>query len=87
MNMEFEITVIGERGQLVIPQLIRDEAGINKGDKFMVIINEGIIVLKKIEPPTVKDFEKMLNFSHQHAKKNNITPADLEEAIKKVRKK
>jgi DNA polymerase III sliding clamp (beta) subunit (PCNA family) len=34
-----------------------------------------------------KDFEKMLNKGHSHAKKHNLTQKDLKDAIKRVRQK
>ena len=34
-------TVIGEKGQIVIPADVRKEMGINPGDKFLVFTGEG----------------------------------------------
>jgi len=85
--MDFEITKIGERGQVVIPQSFRDIMSIHKGDKFMVLQRGDMLVLKKLRAPTINDFDKMLEKSHAHAKKHGLTKADLEDAIKRVRKK
>ena len=83
--MEFEVTTIGERGQVVIPQSLRDEMGIHKGDKFMVLRRGDMFVLKKLRAPSMEDFDKMLQKGHEHAKKHGFQPSDAENAIRKVR--
>ena len=84
-NMEFEVTKVGERGQVVIPQSVRKEMKIHKGDKFMVIQRGNVLVLRRLHKPTMKEFKKMLKECHDHAKKHGLTPKDMEDAIRKVR--
>ena len=84
---DFELSTVGERGQLVIPQSLRDEMGVHKGDKFMVLRKGDMLVLKKIQAPSKEEFENMIKKAHDHAKKHNLTPNDLDEAIKKARQK
>ena len=85
--MEFEITKIGERGQVVIPQSFRDDMSIHKGDKFMVLQRGDMLVLKKLRGPSMEDFDKMLKKSHAHARKHGLTEKDMQDVIKKARKK
>ncbi|MEK6938616.1 MAG: AbrB/MazE/SpoVT family DNA-binding domain-containing protein [Nanoarchaeota archaeon] len=85
--MDFEIAKIGERGQVVIPQSLRDEMSIHKGDKFMVIQRGDMLILKKLIAPSMEDFNKMLNKSQAHAKKHGLTETDLQDAIKRARQK
>jgi len=85
--MEFEITKIGERGQVVIPQSFRDDMSIHKGDKFMVLQRGDMLVLKKLRAPSMEDFDKMLKKTHAHARKHGLTEKDLQEAINRARKK
>lgn len=87
MNMEFEIAKIGERGQVVIPQSLREGMSIHKGDKFMVLQRGDMLVLKKLRAPSASDFDKMLKKSHAHAKKHGLTEKDLQDAIKRARAK
>ena len=86
-KMDFEITTIGERGQVVIPQSIRDEMSIHKGDKFMVLQKGDLLVLKKLCAPMTDDFDKLLQRSHEHAQKHNLTEKDGQDAITRARKK
>ncbi len=85
--MELEIATIGERGQVVIPQALRDDMSIHKGDKFMVLKRGDMLVLKKVIAPSMDDFNKMLKKSHTHAEKHSLVEKDLSDAIKKARKK
>ena len=82
-----EITTIGERGQVVIPQSLREELKIHKGDKFMLMHKDEMIIMKPLHPPTKAEFEKMLNKAHKHAEKHNLTEKDMWDAIERVRKR
>lgn len=84
--MEFEVTTIGERGQVVIPQLLRKEMGVTKGDKFMVLRRGDMFVLKRLQAPTLGDFDRMLKKAHDHAQKHELKPLDLDDAIQRVRR-
>ena len=82
-----EITSISSRGQVVIPQKVREKLHINSGEKFAVIGESDTIVLKKLKEPSFNDFEMMLKKAKEHAKKHGLKAEDLNEAIKKTRKK
>lgn len=85
--MEFEFTSLGERGQIVIPQVFRENLNLKKGEKFMVVEQEGTIILKRITPPTKAEFKELLRKTRAHAKKNNLTEKDLQDAINSAKAK
>ena len=85
--MDFEIATIGERGQVVIPQSLRNDMSLHKGDKFMILQRGDMLVFKKLRAPSIEDFDKMLKKSHTHAKKHSLTEKDLQDAIKTARTK
>jgi len=84
---EFEVTRLGERGQIVIPQEFRKSMDLHPGEKFMVVGREDTLIIKRIKAPTLEDFEDMLKKGHAHAKKHRLTKDDLAKAIKKARTK
>ena len=47
--MEIELTKISSKGQVVIPQEIREKLGLDEGETLVVSVKDGLIVLKKIE--------------------------------------
>ena len=81
----FEVTKLGERGQIVIPQEFRKSMGLHAGEKFMVVSREGALIFKRLEAPSLQEFDRMLAMSHAHAKKRKITEKDMWNAIKKTR--
>ena len=83
----FEVTSLSSRGQVVIPQEVRDRLHLHAGEKFVVIGEADTIVLKKLEVPSFKGFDKLLKKTREFAKKKGIKPGDVDEAIKRVRSK
>lgn len=82
---QFEVTKLGERGQIVIPQEFRKSMGLQRGEKFVVVSRSGMLILKRLKAPSIEEFEVMLRKGHSHAKKHGLTPKDLAEAIRKAR--
>ena len=85
--MEFEITRLGERGQVVIPLSFREHLKLEKGEKFIVVEQGENIILRRIKKPTKEEFEDLIRKTHEHAIKNGLTEKDLLDAIKRVRNK
>jgi len=83
----FEVTKMGERGQVVIPQEFRKRMKLSAGEKFVVIAHDDTLILKRLIAPSLKDFEFMLGKAHSHARKHGITESEMQNAIGKVRKK
>ena len=84
---KIEITSVSSRGQIVIPQSLRDKLKIREGEKFIVIGEDNTLVLRKIEMPLFKGFDKLLGKTRDFAKKNELKREGIEQAIKNARKK
>ena len=74
---EVQITTTSPKGQVVIPQEIREHMKIESGTKFAVYGRGDTIIFKKVELPTVKDFEKLARFGRAFAKKKGINEKDV----------
>ena len=89
LTMEIEMTKITSKGQVVIPQQIREKAGIAEGERFFVYNSEDSIILKrakKLEASNdIKEFENVFKSMWKTAKERKITKKDIEEEIKAVR--
>ncbi len=66
-----EITSISSRGQVVIPQNLRERLKINAGEKFVVIGENNTIVLKKLEMPSFSGINKLLKKQENLQKRKN----------------
>ncbi|MBU0461307.1 MAG: AbrB/MazE/SpoVT family DNA-binding domain-containing protein [Nanoarchaeota archaeon] len=83
---KMEITSLSSRGQIVIPQNIRDELRLQPGEKFVVMGEDDTILLKKVPAPSFDQIDKMLKKMRAFAKQKGITPKDVKEAIQRVRR-
>ena len=77
MEKEVQITTTSPKGQVVIPQEIREHMKIESGTKFAVYGRGDTIIFKKVELPTVKDFEKLARFGRAFAKRKGINEKDV----------
>ena len=75
---KLEVTSLSSRGQVVIPQGIREQLHLHEGEKFIVIGEDDTIVLKKLEVQQFKGFEKLLKKTRKFAKEKGINPRDFE---------
>jgi len=53
-----EITTVTSKGQITIPSRLREEFGLEQGTKLMVVPTEYGLVLKKVEFPSVEEFQQ-----------------------------
>jgi len=74
---EIEITTTSPKGQVVIPKSIRERLNIRPGTRFAVYGKGDTIIFKKIEMPTVEDFERLVEFGTEFAKKKGIRKEDV----------
>jgi AbrB family looped-hinge helix DNA binding protein len=82
-----DTTRMSTKGQVVIPEDIRDSLGLSAGTQFVVIAHGDTVLLKKIGRPSTEDIRRLFAESHQHAKKMGFTKADLARAIRETRAK
>ena len=80
-------TKLSSRGQVVIPEEIRNRLGLEAGAQFLVVGEGDVVVLKALQPPKMAEFKALLDEAQRSAKKAGITPADVEAAIREVREK
>lgn len=82
-----EITSVSSRGQVVIPQSLRDRLKIHEGEKFVIIGEDNTIVLKKLEMPSFSGIDKLLKKTREFAKQKGLKETDVEKSIREARKK
>jgi AbrB family looped-hinge helix DNA binding protein len=80
-------TKLSSKGQVVIPETIRDELGLRPGAQFIVLGQGDAIILKAINKPSPAEFRDMLKTARQQARKAGMKKSDIDAAIRKVRKR
>lgn len=80
-------TKLSSKGQVVIPETIRDRLGLEAGVQFVVVAEGDVVVLKVLKAPRMSDFKELLDRAQESADAAGLTPQDIEEAIREVRAK
>jgi AbrB family looped-hinge helix DNA binding protein len=83
----YATTKLSSKGQVVIPEDVRNDLGLNEGDQFVVIGQGDAVILKVITPPKLEEFQKLLSRARTEAKRLGIKKADVKSAIAKVRRR
>ncbi len=60
------------KGQVVIPQSIREKLDIKSGTAFAAFGTKDMVILKKIKTPSIEDFEKLVDFGVKFAEEKGI---------------
>ena len=88
--MDIEITKMTSKGQVVIPQSLRQNKSIKEGEKFLVYDMGDSIVLKRVKglekSKNINEFEEAFASMWKTAKSRIITKRDIEREIKAHRK-
>ena len=74
-----ELTRLSSKGQVVIPQHVRDELGLKEGETFAVVGKDDTVILKKIAVPSSKEvFEKLHTWGVSFAKRKGLKETSLQ---------
>ncbi|MBD3334611.1 MAG: AbrB/MazE/SpoVT family DNA-binding domain-containing protein [Candidatus Eisenbacteria bacterium] len=80
-------TRMSSRGQVVIPEEIRQRLGLKPGSRFVVVGNRDLLILKAIAPPSMDDFEELAAEARRQARRAKMKRSDIDKAVKAVRRK
>ena len=84
-----EIIHVSSRGQIVIPQDIREELNASEGTIFSVVSAKDTIILKKLLTPSKEDLIKELGAialdGRKRVEKLGIKESDVPELIHRIR--
>ena len=85
-----ETTKMSSKGQVVIPQDVREKIEAGEGTIFAVVGTKDTIVLKKIQTPSkeelIKELSKIAIEGRKRAEKLGIKPGDVSDIIHRHRK-
>ena len=86
---EAEVTVVSSKGQVVIPQSIRQKLGIGPKTKLLVYGYDDAVIMKKMDIPDVaKDLERLYaKVDKKVAKYGPLSDEDINQIIQESRRK
>ena len=85
MSEAVATTKMSSRGQVVIPEKIRDELGLKTGAQFLIIGQGDVVMLKLISPPSLNDYNELKRRLRRQTREAGLARSDVERAVKKVR--
>lgn len=85
-NKNLSTTKLSSKGQVVIPEDIREAMGLETGVQFVVVHQGDSIMLKVISEPSMKKLKALRAKVRDQAQKAGLKEGDLEEAISQSRK-
>lgn len=86
INLSLSVTRTSAKGQVVIPQEIREDLDLEQGNLLLTYATGDRIILKKLSKPEPGIFEMLSEPIRMKAKELGIEREDIKEAIRKVRK-
>jgi len=81
-----EVTSLSTKGQIVIPQGIREKLGLEPGTKLIVIQEGDSILLKPITVPKKEQFKKLISLGDEVREKLDLTKDAVKKAVEIIRK-
>lgn len=76
---------MSSRGQVVVPERIRTELGLEPGAEFLVVARGDALVLQRISAPSWEQFDDLIRKARGQARKAGLTRRNVKEAIAKAR--
>ena len=78
-------TKLSSKGQVVIPEEVRNRLGLRTGAQFVVLGDRDVVILKVIQPPSMSEFGSIVKQARQAAKQAGMKQKDLARAVKEAR--
>ncbi len=78
-------TKMSSKVQVVIPEEIRRRLGLKAGSQFVVVGKEDTVILTTISPPSMADFDQLIEKARKQARQAGIRRSDVLAAVRKVR--
>ena len=76
---------MSSKGQVVIPEGVRQHLGLKAGSQFVVVAGDDAIVLKPIAELDLSQFDRLLTEARKHARRAGLRKADIAQAIRAAR--
>ncbi len=78
-------TKMSSKGQVVIPEEIRERLGLETGAQFVVVGEGDVVVLKAVQAPSLRQFDQLIGNARKAARRAGMKRRDVTAAVRKVR--
>jgi AbrB family looped-hinge helix DNA binding protein len=77
-----KIITVTSKGQVTIPSRLREQFGLEQGTKLMVVPTDYGLVLKKLDLPSVEEFQRRVE---ERAERVGLSMEELDELVHEAR--
>jgi AbrB family looped-hinge helix DNA binding protein len=78
-------TRLSSKGQIVIPEEIRQRLGLQAGAQFVVVGEGDVVVLKAVQPPSMRQFDEVVGAARKAARRAGMKRRDVRAAVRRAR--
>ncbi|MDH5352841.1 MAG: AbrB/MazE/SpoVT family DNA-binding domain-containing protein [Gammaproteobacteria bacterium] len=78
-------TKMSSKGQVVIPENIRQQLDLEAGSQFVVLGDKDVVILKRISGPALSEFDGLIKQARSQAKASGLKKTDIKDAIAQAR--
>jgi len=78
---------MSSRGQVVIPEEVRDRLGLEPGTRFVVVGEGDVVILKTVRPPSMREFDRLVREARAQARRSGMKRSDVAKAVRRARKR
>jgi AbrB family looped-hinge helix DNA binding protein len=78
-------TKMSSKGQVVIPEEIRDRLGLKAGVQFVVLGDRDVVILKTLSAPSMSEFNDLIKEARKRVRKAGMKRSDIQKATDKER--
>ena len=83
--MKPSTTKMSSKGQVVIPEEIRNQLGLVPGTQFVVVGDRDVVILKALNPPSLSDFDGLISEARRQAKRAGLTRTAVKKAVRSAK--
>jgi AbrB family looped-hinge helix DNA binding protein len=76
-----QTTQMSTKGQVVIPEDVRNRLGLGAGSQFLVLSEDDVVILKVLTPPPMSEFDAIIRRARRQAKAAGMTRSDIARAV------
>jgi AbrB family looped-hinge helix DNA binding protein len=80
-------TTLSSKGQVVIPEEIRERLGLKAGAQFVVLGDKDVVIFKVLQPPAKRDFTALVQQARKAAKQSGLRRSDVTKVVATVRRR
>ncbi len=82
MTEKIEMATVSSRGQICIPNDIREGMGLKEGSKVIFVLTDDSLIMKKVNMQTFEEITKPLK---DEARKTGMKESDIPDVIRRIK--